>query len=172
MTTRDLPLIDIGRALELLAAAVKERGEYFVYSSSVGSARTCRYSVRGGRPCLVGYALSLAHVGDDALDSLGDRSMRELYGQARLPVRLTLGALVVLDAAQRAQDRGYAWGDALDHASGVADKFLDLLPDSVFEAISCARHPTGTRVFVRREKSACGEFGGWAPALEADDCHL
>ena len=139
MTTRDLPLIDIGRALELLAAAVKERGEYFVYSSSVGSARTCRYSVRGGRPCLVGHALSLAHVGDNALDALGDQSVRELYGKARLPVKLTLGALVVLDAAQRAQDRAYAWGDALDYASGVADKFLDLLPDSVFEALSrCA----------------------------------
>jgi hypothetical protein len=72
MTTLDLPLIDIGRALDLLAAAVKERGEYFVDSSFVGSARTCRYSVRGGRPCLVGCALSLAPVGDDALDALGD----------------------------------------------------------------------------------------------------
>jgi len=62
--------------------------------------------------------------------------MRELYGQARLPVRLTLGALVVLDAAQRAQDRGYTWGDALDYASGVVVKCLDLVPDSVCEALS------------------------------------
>jgi hypothetical protein len=147
MTTVDLPLIDIGRALDLLAAAVKERGEYFAYSLSVGSSRTCRYSVRGGRPCLVGYALSLAPVGDNALDALGDRGVRELYGQARLPVRLTLGALVVLDAAQRAQDRGYAWGDALDYASGVAVKFLDLVPDSVFEALSrCAASDWDSRL--------------------------
>jgi hypothetical protein len=144
MTTLNLPLIDIGRALDLLAAAAKERGEYFVYVLSVGSARTCRYSVRGSRPCLVGYALSLAHIGDDALDALGDRGVRELNGQARLPVRLTLGGLVVLDAAQ---DRGYAWGDALVYASGVAVKFLDLVPDSVFEALSlCAASDWDSRL--------------------------
>jgi hypothetical protein len=136
MTTRDLSVIDIGRALDLLAAAVKERGEYFVYPPFTESVRPCLYSVRGGPRCLVGHALSLAHVGDDDLDALEDRGVRELYGQGKLPVRLTIGALVVLDAAQRMQDRGYAWGDALDYAGDVAVEFLDLVPDSVFEARS------------------------------------
>jgi hypothetical protein len=44
-------------------------------------------------------------------------------------VRLTLGALAVFDAAQRGQDRGRAWGDALDYASSVPVRLLDVLPD-------------------------------------------
>jgi hypothetical protein len=160
MTTLDLPLIDIGRALDLLAAAVKEGGEYFVYASVVGRTRTCLYSARGGPPCLVGHALSLANVGDDDLAALGDRGVRELYGQGRLPVRLTIGALVVLDAAQRAQDRGYAWGDALEHAGGVAAQYLDLVPDVSSRCAARTLHPTGTRLAVRRESSTCCEFAG------------
>lgn len=60
--------------------------------------------------------------------------MRELYTQGQLPVRLTLGAVAVFDAAQRTQDRGFAWGDALNHATAVALRFLDLLPDAAFGA--------------------------------------
>src|SRR5262249_16351250 len=56
----------------------------------------------------------------------------QLYVQGRLPLRLTLGGLVVLDAAQRAQDRGYAPGDARDYAIDVAARFVDLLPAAAF----------------------------------------
>jgi hypothetical protein len=130
------PLIDIGSALDLLATAVKQRGEYFVYPLVPVGRRTCMYASRGGPRCMVGHALSLAQVSDDALEALHDRGVRELYAEGRLPVRLTLGALAVFDAAQRTQDRGYAWGDALDYASLVALRFLDVLPDSAFGAAS------------------------------------
>jgi hypothetical protein len=82
----------------------------------------------------VGHALSLAQVSDEDLEALRGRGMRELYAQGQLPVRLTLGAVAVFDAAQRTQDRGYAWGDALNHAAAVALRFLDLLPDAAFGA--------------------------------------
>jgi hypothetical protein len=136
VTSPDLPLLDLGGALELLAAAVEARGEYFAYPLAVGEPHASLYSRRGGPRCLVGHALSLAHVGDSDLDELDDRGVRELYRHGKLPVRLTIGALVVLDAAQRTQDRGYTWGDALEYASDVAVRFLDLVPDSLFEACS------------------------------------
>lgn len=110
------PLIDIGGALDLLATAVKQ------------------YATRSGPQCIVCHALSLAQVSDEGLEALRGRGVRELYAQGQLPVRLTLGALAVFDAAQRTQDRGYAWGDALDHAALVAMRFLDLLPDAAFGA--------------------------------------
>jgi hypothetical protein len=39
------------------------------------------------------------------------------------------------------------WGGALDYASGVAVKFLDLVADSVFEALSlCAASDSDSRL--------------------------
>jgi hypothetical protein len=110
-----MPVIDLGRALKLLAAAAEQPA---------------------GR--LVGQALSLAQVGDDVIEALGHAGVYQLYAQSRLPVRLTLGGLVVLDAAQRAQDRGYARGDAVEYASDVAARFVDLLPDAAFPSAAVA----------------------------------
>jgi hypothetical protein len=128
------PVIDIGRALDLLAEAVAHCGEYFVYPPVWIRDHRCLYTDHGGPRCLVGHALSFAGVGDDELAMLDDLGVRELYCGGKLPVRLTLGALAVFDAAQRSQDRGYAWGDSLDYASDVAARLLDLLPDSAFRA--------------------------------------
>jgi hypothetical protein len=123
------PLIDIGRALDLLAMAVKHRGACFVYVA--GQEQTCLYTTGGGPQCLVGRALSLAGIDDDELEALGNRGVRELFRDGTLPVRLTLGAAAVLDAAQRGQDRGYTWGEAFEYAAGVADRFVDLIPDTL-----------------------------------------
>ena len=130
----DPPFIDLGRALELLAAAVQQRGERFVFVA--GRHQSCLYASDGGPQCLVGRCLSLAGVDEDDLDALGGHGVRELYDRGGLPVRLTLGALVVFDAAQRGQDRGYAWGEALEYAVGVAERFLDLI-----RARSCESAP-------------------------------
>jgi hypothetical protein len=129
LTADTMPSIDIGRALDLLAMAVEQRGDYFVYVA--GRRQKCLYTTDGGPQCLVGRALSLAEVSEDDLEALGHRGVRDLYCQGSLPVRLTLGAVAVLDAAQRAQDRGYAWGDALEYAVKVAVRFLDLIPDTL-----------------------------------------
>jgi hypothetical protein len=124
----DAPLIDIVRALDLLAAAVEQRGESFVFVA--GRHQVCLYRTDGGPQCLVGRCLSLAGVSDDELDALGGDAVRDLYCRGALPVRLTLGALVVFDAAQRGQDRAYSWADARDYAVGVAERFVELIPPS------------------------------------------
>lgn len=56
-----------------------------------------------------------------------DQPVRDLYRDGGLPIPITLGALIVLDAAQRSQDRGRRWGDVLDDAITAAAKFLDLV---------------------------------------------
>lgn len=140
----DMPLIDIGRALVLLATAVKQRGEYSIDPPVSHPDQACPYAPRGGAQCLVGHVLSLAQVGDNDLEAVGDRRVRALYVEGSLPVRLTLGALVVLDAAQRTEDRGYSWGDALDDATNVAVRFVDLLPDPAFPTTSPGETPGAT----------------------------
>ena len=112
-TGESTPLIDIGRALDLLATAITQ-------------------AAHGGPQGLARRALSLAQVGDDLEER--DHGVRQLYERGTLRGRLTLGALAVLDAAERSQDRGYAYADALDYATSAAERFLDLLPDTVFDA--------------------------------------
>lgn len=123
-----LPLIDIGGALDVLAAAV---GECFMCMA--GQHQTCLYTTPAAPQRLVGRALSLAHVADVELQQLGARDVRALYSQGSLPVRLTFGAMAVLDAAQRGQDGGYTCGEVLESAIGVAVRFLDLMPDTAFD---------------------------------------
>jgi hypothetical protein len=159
------PLIDIGSALDLLATAVDQRGEHYGYPPIPAGHRTRGYAASSGSQCIVGHALSLAQVSDEGLEALRDRGVRELYAQGQLPVRLTLGALAVLDAAQRAQDRGHAWGDALEDAARVALRFLDLLPDAAFSAatsdldlVAFAMEPLEPR---STEGGSCRGFAGF-----------
>ncbi|MBO0883755.1 MAG: hypothetical protein J2P17_26150 [Mycobacterium sp.] len=127
-----VPMIDVSKALDLLAAVVRNQGEDFVYRPvSVAKFPSCRYA-RGGAPeCLIGRALALAEVGVHDLEAMGEDDLRELYFRDKLPVNLTLGGLAVLHAAQRTQDRGGRWGDALIDAGNAAIQLLDLVPDSV-----------------------------------------
>jgi hypothetical protein len=131
-----MPLIDIGIALDLLAAAVEHRGTDFVYQPIwLDEFRylTCRYANRGAPDCIVGQALAFANIGAHDLEALNDDGVQELYLRGELPVTLTLGALTVFHAAQQSQDRGCRWGDVLAHATEAAIKFLDLLPDAAFD---------------------------------------
>jgi hypothetical protein len=145
MTThppQPLPLIDIGTALDLLAAAVEHRGTDFVYQPIwVDESRylTCRYANRGAPDCIVGQALAFANIGAHDLEALNDDGVQELYLRGKLPVTLTLGALTVFHAAQQSQDRSCRWGDVLAYAAAVAARFIDLLPDAAFDVTN---HPT------------------------------
>src|SRR4029450_8538975 len=108
---------------------VRHRGACFVYVAAQD--QRCLYTAGGGPQCLVGRALSLAGIDDDELEPLGHRGVRELYREGLLPAQLTLGALAVLDAAQRGRDRGYTWGEGPGYGAGVADRFLDLIPEAL-----------------------------------------
>ena len=125
--------IDIGVALDLLAAAVAERGPDFVYPPVDEPDQVCVHDVRNGPPSLVRHALSLAHVKPETLGRLVNERLRVLFVAGRLPVPLTLGAVVVLDAAERAQDCGRPWGEALTDARKAAGRLLDVLPDRAFD---------------------------------------
>lgn len=134
-----MPLIDMFRALELLAIAVRQQAdediEHPVAPSRKPGNSSCLGTACDGPHCLVGHALSSEQLGEESLEALRcGHSVRKLYTQGRLSVRLTLGALVVLDTAQRSEERGLRWSEALDHATAAAARFLDLIPDSFFIA--------------------------------------
>lgn len=134
-----VPTIDIGRALDLLAAAVQRRGRDFVYQPvwmEESRYLTCQYANRGSPDCIVGQALALAGVGFPDLAAMPDDRIRDLYLRDEFPVVLTLGALVVFDAAQQSQDRGCRWGDVFTAATAAAIRFVDLVPDAVFDGIA------------------------------------
>ena len=153
------PVIDIGTALDLLAAAVEQRGAEFVYEPVwMNESRylSCLYANRGAPDCIVGHALALADICVRDLEEMGDDSVRDLYLRGKLPVTLTLGALAVFDAAQRSQDRGCRWGDVLGCATDAAVKFLDLLPDTVFDAVRQARPTRAGRDVACSRRTAAG----------------
>jgi hypothetical protein len=116
MTTRPLgglgepvPVVDIGTALDLLAAAVQHRGADYVYQpvwADEPRYLTCRYANGGAPGCIVGQALAFASVGVSELEAMPDDGVRDLYLRGELPVVLTLGAVTVFHAAQHSQDRG------------------------------------------------------------------
>jgi hypothetical protein len=147
------PMIDLGRALDLLTTAVGQRR---VVRLRHGPASVRPVQGSGGPQGLVGRCLSLAGANDRDLDALDGRALRELYRRGALPVQLTLGALVVFDAAQRGQDRGYGWDEALEYAVGVAERFLDLVPASTSREGGYRRPSGGVAVLVgpaQREQS-------------------
>jgi hypothetical protein len=130
-----LKVIDVGIALDLLGAVAERYGDEFVYRpASMEPARylTCGYVSRSQSDCVVGQALALAGVSAAELDAMGDAGLKDIYLQGKCPVRLTLGALAVLRAAQDSQDRGSRWGDVLAHATAAARRILDIVPDSAF----------------------------------------
>ncbi|HKC28846.1 MAG TPA: hypothetical protein VKB75_12615 [Jatrophihabitans sp.] len=130
--------IDIGRALDLLQAAVDSYGPAFVYPPVADPEHESVYRVDDGPLTLAAHALQLAGVPDTELEPLRHQPLRDLHAQGLMPVRLSMGAAVVLDAAQRSQDRGRSGGEALEEAAKVAERYMALLPDHAFEAVAAA----------------------------------
>lgn len=122
--------IDIGDALDLLARVVNDHGEEagsIPFPEDSGRYWSYHYAMGGTPQCIVGCALALADVDIAQLRAMGDRPLRDLYLNGTLPVPLTLGAVIVLDAAQQSQDRGQCWSVALEAAAAAAVRFFDLL---------------------------------------------
>jgi hypothetical protein len=148
-TARSELAIDMCAVLGLLRKAVSEQGEHYLFPPCESAGGTCFYAVNEGPPGIVGTVLSLAQVRPDRLEMVRERGVSELYREGRLLVPLTLGALVVLDAAQRSQDRGHRLGKVLELAWSAADHFLDMLPDAALGALDertqSAQSPGRTR---------------------------
>jgi len=148
-TARSEPTIGICGVLGLLQKAVSEHGEHYLFPPFESAAGTCFYDVNGRPAGIVGTVLLLAQVRPDRFEMIRECGVSELYREGRLPVPLTLGALAVLDAAQRSQDRGHRLGEVLEHACSAADRFLDMLPDAALGALDertqSAQSPGRTR---------------------------
>ncbi|MDQ1731609.1 MAG: hypothetical protein QOK10_1768 [Pseudonocardiales bacterium] len=125
-------MIDIVDALDLLEACVADRGADYCSSRRAGSAtsRSERfYDCPAPADSIVGFALTKAGVPPAAVDPLGLWSIAELHGSQPGAVRLTLGALVVLRAAESADRLGQAWGSCVRAALRAVPPFLELIPE-------------------------------------------
>lgn len=144
LANRGGQVIDVGTALDLLARVVDDRGEDFTFAPVADPRHEHRghvYAVDGRPQCIVGHALARASVDVAQLEQMRDEHLPDLYREGRLPVTLSLGALIALDAAQRSQDRGRAWGAALDDATSAAARYFDLvagLPEVMHYVDRCA----------------------------------
>jgi hypothetical protein len=150
--------MDIGTALDLLAAAVGRRGADFVYQPVWVDDRrylTCLYAHDGAPDCIVGQVLAEAGVRPRELEAMRDDGIDDLYRAGRLPIDLTFGALAVLHAAQRSQDRGCPWADVLADANAVAIKVLDLVPNALLSSVVTAGATSGPTQSMTRA-TACG----------------
>jgi len=113
---------DIEAALNALEVAVEQAGE--------GHYGPRRYIDKDQR-CIVGDAWYRLGVPSEALRSLGVEKIEDLHKEGILPFPMTLGAVVVYRAAQKAQDANLTWGQALDAAIRTASRYLTLMPTAL-----------------------------------------
>jgi hypothetical protein len=124
------PAMDMGAALDLLESSVRERGQGYRAAASDG---------------IVTLALRKAGVPGPALGPLAHASVGDLYAAGRLPLNLTLGAVVVLRAAESAERDGQPWAMAMAAALRAAARFLELLPRDLERAFAGASRASELR---------------------------
>lgn len=121
--------IDRDRAVELLRQQVERVGAEYVYQLPANE-RQCVYFDAAGCPsCIVGYVLadlgvSVGGVHESGRTPGSQFDMGNGIAIAAVDVdgvALTEGARSVLAMAQRAQDQGETWGEALERAVARAD---------------------------------------------------
>lgn len=116
-------LITKAKALELLEAAVAERGADYVYPRTFdGTGPSCVY-VRGGKPaCLVGLAMTKAGVPIEQLAGWDTRFESDAHSVLVDDGLAAVDVAEMLAAAQSVQDDGGTWGEALDAAKDFAER--------------------------------------------------
>lgn len=116
---REARVIDANTVLSLMNAAVDEKGVDYIYTQEF---EVCQNFDPGtGDPkCIVGHILyDLGVTSDDCRDGGGVGHTVNTLRRTRPELTLTLGAVMVMQAAQTAQDSGVAWGQARDIGQGV-----------------------------------------------------
>jgi hypothetical protein len=117
-------IIDVGQLLELIESVIALR--------PVATGATPR---SGG---IVSECLRLLGVDHATAKRIQRRRLRELYAAHRLPIRLTLGAALALDAAQRSEWFGLPDEEVLAHALRMSSRLPDLVSDRVMRRVDRA----------------------------------
>lgn len=121
--------IDLDKARQMIAAAIEERGEDYVYPRTPGAG--CAYvhhTLDGEEPgCGVGMALIKAGVPIESFDDLhintgcGAHSALVALKDAGIIEEFTVEASVYLNSFQESQDSGDTWGVALSDAESSVE---------------------------------------------------
>jgi len=121
-------------ALNLLDKVVVEFGRDYVDPGSKPDGTGCDYTTVNSEQelvagCIVGQVLAKVGADLEELDRLyGTIGFLEADVKKFLDIELTIGARLVLRAAQRVQDKGTEWGEALLAAD---DTFRILSADGI-----------------------------------------
>ena len=121
-------IIDRERAVELLRKQVEAKGTDYEYEAPASIGRCVYFDNDGCPSCVVGYVLADLGVTLGGVHEIGrdPGSPSDSGNQIAISavnvdgVQLTSGARHVLATAQRAQDNGQPWGEALNLAVAAA----------------------------------------------------
>lgn len=112
--TREARVIDANTVLRLMNEAVNKKGEKYVYTEEFEACQN--FNTQTGDPrCIVGHILHALGVklGDCRYGGAVGGTLNALR-ETRPELTFTLGAVMVMQAAQTAQDGGTTWGLAQD----------------------------------------------------------
>jgi hypothetical protein len=113
--------LDVGHALDLIEWVIEQRR---AHSRPAGS-----------RTDIVSSCLQRAGVDKATADRVQRRRLRDLYASRSLPVHLTLGAVVALDAAQRSEWLGFPDDEVLSQAVEASSRRPGVLSDRVWHRL-------------------------------------
>jgi hypothetical protein len=127
-------VIDIVDALDLLDSCVRDPGvDYRSLPRRLAAVSSTepQDEALAASDSIVTLALRRAGSPLTALSALAHAPIADVYASGRPDLNLTLGAAVVLRAADAAERRGQTWAMSLQAALQAAARFVELIPDRV-----------------------------------------
>jgi hypothetical protein len=124
-------MIDIVDALDLLNSCVRDRDENYRSPALDESTASASWRYDAGRAVtddIVTRALASAATPTTTGSWLIRRSVVDAYASGQNPFNLTLGAVIVLRAAELTDRRGETWGLSVAAAMRAASRFVEPIP--------------------------------------------
>jgi hypothetical protein len=141
-------MIDIVDALDLLNSCVRDRGENYRSPALDESTASASWRYDAGRAVtddIVTRALASAATPTTTGSWLMRGSVVDAYASGQNPFNLTLGAVIVLRAAQSTERRGATWGASLEAALRGASRFVELIPGGFGDSTPYAKAASSSR---------------------------
>jgi hypothetical protein len=123
-------MIDIVDALDLIDRCVHERGDSYRSPRSrdpAGPVSRRFPTCPAASDSIVTLVLTKAGTPHAVISGLASTSVADAYASGERDLNLTVGAVVVLRAAQAVERRGQTWGVAREAAVRAASRFADLM---------------------------------------------